>query len=112
FLAYIGEKANRAAPQLLKAAKDPNANVQKAALVALKSVKPKGQEYVTAFAAAVTMDDLEKSWNAIGALGDMGPDAGNAVPRLVELLDKAIPLANEEPGPGSNYRRTVANLID
>jgi HEAT repeat protein len=123
-LGQIGEAAKPAAPALAKAVVDPDGKVRRAALKALRAIKPDrnitlpiishaladadhsvrvhalhsiadmGEAAMPALLKA--LDHPEGKYWAILVLGEMGPQAKDAVPGLTKLLDDKSPQVRRE----------------
>lgn len=97
-LGRIGLDARPAIPQLTAALRDEDLSVRLVAAFALQKIDPAGRAYVSVLTQAMQMGE----GGVIVAVGDMGSEAGWAVPSLVQLL-----LRDRRPG----TRRLAAEAL-
>lgn len=88
-LGAIGHLAYRAAPDLIKLLEDPDGRVCTAAVSALGKIGPH-QGVVEALLEALGADYRDIRFAAAEALGEIGPDAAEAVDELVSILEGSI----------------------
>jgi RNA polymerase sigma factor (sigma-70 family) len=88
-LSQFGPKAKAATPKLLEAVvKDAAPRCRRQALAALKFVKPDAKTVVPTLREALRDEDPDLRLNAISFLGELGPEAKEAVPDLIAALKK------------------------
>jgi HEAT repeat protein len=83
-LGRLGGEAKPAVPALVSALEDPRAEVRGRAAWALGEIGAEARQAVAGLAALAR--DPEVGWQAIDALGKIGPDARAALPALREAL--------------------------
>ena len=87
-LGAIGSPAWRAAPGLIELIEDDTGRVRVAAALALGKVGSSG-EVMTALLEALEYQFLDIRFAAVEALGEIGPDAAEAIDDIIQLLEGA-----------------------
>lgn len=104
-LGRIGPQAKDAIPALVKALSDPGYTAEGAALwpVAAEALGRIGPAAVPALTGALGSSELQVVKGAAGAIHDIGPEAKDAVPALIAVLEKpAITAAGGDNTPDSH----------
>jgi HEAT repeat protein len=116
-LSTIGAPADSAAPELVKALRDPNLFVRWAAARTLGRIGPvEGVPAVMPLARLLLDNDLNVNLAAAEALGRYGPAARAAIPALVEIMratdeDKRVAAIRSLQGIGTSAQSAIPALI-